>query len=128
MAYLSTYAANLVLNALFNGGTISGIGAWYLALFTTNPTQAGSGTEVTGGSYARELIGFGSASSASISSDIAASFTGMPTCTVTHWAVFDAVTSGNLLAAGAFSSPYVLNAGDELNLPSGDIDLSFPGA
>lgn len=128
MAYLSTYAANKVLDVICNNTSWTPPTAWYIALFTEDPTAAGTGDEVTGGSYARDLIGFGAAAASANSSDIAASFTDMPAATVTHWALFDASTSGNMLIAGELPSPIVCNAGDEISIPSGDIDLSFVGS
>jgi hypothetical protein len=127
MAYLSTYAANKTLDAWHNNVSFTPPTTWYLALFTTNPDVDASGTEVTGGSYARKLIGYSSASAGATTNDIEASYTGMPAATVTHWALFDALTSGNMIEAGEFSAPYILNAGDELNIPIGEIDVSFPG-
>jgi hypothetical protein len=128
MAYLSTYAANKILDVLCNNTSYTPPTVWYLALFTTNPDVDASGDEVSGGSYLRKLIGFGAAASGANSSDVAASFTGMPTATVTHWAVFDASSSGNMLFAGAFDNSIVCNSGDEVSVASGDIDLSFPGS
>jgi hypothetical protein len=128
MAYLSTYAANRTLDAWFNNSSFTPPTVWYLALFTQNPTAAGTGTEVTGGSYSRKLIGFAAAASSANASDISASFTGMPAATVTHWALFDASTAGNMLIADAFSSAIVCNVDDEINIASGDIDLSFVGS
>ena len=51
---------------------------YYLALFTTDPSTTGASGEVTGGSYARQAIDFGSASSGSQASTNAQNFTGMP--------------------------------------------------
>lgn len=126
MAYFSTYAANKTLDAWCNNTSFTPPTGWYLALFTEDPTPAATGNEATGGSYARQLIGFSAASSSANTSDVAASFTGMPAGTFTHWAIFDASTSGNMIIADEFASPYILNAGDEINIASGDIDLSFP--
>lgn len=46
-----------LLNYLFRN-TAMGLHAtnWYVALFTTNPTDSTSGTEVSGGSYARIAV------------------------------------------------------------------------
>ena len=53
MAGFSDYGENFALDAVFGSGTIPTL---YLALYTAAPTDAGGGTEVSGGSYARKSI------------------------------------------------------------------------
>jgi hypothetical protein len=79
----------------------------YAALFTTIPTDSGPGTEVTGGSYARQAITFGSASSGASSNSVAVTF---PAATaswgaVVAFAIFDASTTGNMLFWGELLGP-----------------------
>ncbi len=93
----------------------------YLALYTSNPTINDTGTEVTGGSYARQQLSFAAASGGSKVSNTSETFSSMPACTVTHWGIRDASSSGNLLYFGAFDLPIQLNATDNLPIASGDI-------
>jgi len=93
----------------------------YLALYTTNPTVADTGTESTGGSYARQLLSFANASGGSKVSNTSETFSSMPASTVTHWGIRDASSGGNLLYFGAFDLPIQLNATDNLTINSGDI-------
>lgn len=93
----------------------------YLALYTTNPTVADTGTEVTGGSYARQQLSFASASGGVKVSNTSETFTSMPTTTVTHWGIRDASSGGNLLYFGAFDLPIALTSGNNLPIASGDI-------
>ena len=52
----SDYLENLIIDHLFRTATWSKPSALYIALFTVAPTDAGGGTEVTGGSYARVSV------------------------------------------------------------------------
>ena len=100
----------------------------HLALYTTNPTAANTGVEVTGGSYARQPITFGSISSGMISNTGAVTFTSLPTANITHWGVLSAVTGGTLRAFGPFPATVAAVAGDDLSVPIGQIDLTFAGS
>ena len=100
----------------------------HLALYTSNPTAADTGTEVSGGSYARQAVTFGSVTSGTVSNITQIVFAGMPGTTVTHWGIKDAATAGNLKAFGAFTTPLVMQAGDDITIPVGDLDISFSGS
>ena len=52
MAALSNVHAASILNTSLRSGT------YYLALFLTDPTASGTGTEASGGGYARKVISF----------------------------------------------------------------------
>ncbi len=100
----------------------------YLALYTSNPTGADTGTEVSGGSYARKAITFGSVSSGSVSNTVAISFTGMPTATITHYGVRNAATGGDLKVYGAINSTIVSVSGDEILFSVGSIQIGQSGS
>lgn len=99
----------------------------YLALFTDATTDAGGGTEVAGGSYARQAVAFsaGVAGSGAADNTAAETFTNMPACTVTHAAIMDAVGGGNMLLHAPLTTPKTLAAGDALTFDIGDIDAIF---
>lgn len=96
----------------------------YLALMTTDPTVANTGTEVVGGSYSRKLISWGTEANGNVPNNSLLSFTNMPATTVTHWAIYDASTSGNLLYFGKFEIPIVRTAGQTLDIVSGNLSVS----
>lgn len=48
--------SQLFLNWFFNGGTFTQPTTLYIALFTTTPAVASTGTEATGGGYARLAV------------------------------------------------------------------------
>jgi hypothetical protein len=98
----------------------------YLALHTANPTDAGSGAEVSGNGYSRQVITFASASSGSAASNSVEEFTasGGAFGTVTHFGIWDASSSGNLLYYGALSASKTIADGDTLRFASGAITIS----
>ena len=97
----------------------------YIALFTVAPSDAGGGTEVTGGSYARQIATFSAASSGATSNDSNIDFTGMPAATTVAIGIFDALTSGNMLLYGTLTANKTTDAGDTLRIATGDLDISI---
>jgi hypothetical protein len=99
----------------------------YLALFTTATTDAGGGTEVVGGSYARQAVAFsaGAAGTGAAENTAVESFSNMPAATVTHAALFDASSGGNMLLHAPLTSPKTVGAGDVLTFAAGDLDAVF---
>jgi hypothetical protein len=125
LAALSDYLENALLNEVLRNVGYTPAATVYLALFTTATTDAGGGTEVTGGSYARQAITFGAASGGMCSNTGAVSFASMPAATVTHAAIMDASTAGNMLFHGALTASKTVGAGDTLTFAIGDLDASL---
>ena len=100
MARLPSAQENTGLNAMFVPST-----TYYLALFTTDPGTTGASGEVTGGSYARQAIAFGSASAGSQASTNAQNFTGMPVeaSGVPYFGLFTLASGGTYLGGGTTS-------------------------
>lgn len=102
----------------------------YLALHTANPTDAGSGAELStsGTGYGRIAVDFNAASSGTATGpDAAIEFTnssGSSWTQVTHFGVWDASTSGNLLYYGALTTAKTIAAGDTLRFTAGSISIS----
>ncbi len=121
---LSNYLENKVLDHIL-GTTSYTMPTTYLALYTVAPTDSTSGTEVTGGSYARQAISFNAASSGAATNDANVDFSGMPTATVVAVAICDALTSGNILIYGSLTSSRSVVSGDTLRISSGDLSISL---
>lgn len=100
----STYAINATLNSLLAGSE-------YLALFVNDPAPSGSGTEVTGGSYARLPITWSTISANQKTNTAAINFTGLPATTINYWAIYDALTGGNLVYYGPLSQGVTVPVG-----------------
>lgn len=126
MADLSDYLENKLLDHVLRNTTYVSPTTVYLALYTAAPTDAGGGTEVSGNGYSRQPITFGAASGGSIANTAAVEFTaaGENFGTIVAVGVFDDASSGNLLMWKAITS-VVINDGDTLNFPIGDIDASL---
>jgi len=127
MSFSNTFETH-VLTYVFTATSVTRPTAWYLALFTSNPTDAGSGTEVStsGTAYARQTAAF------TVSGDTASNSAAIefPTATasfgtVSHVAVFDAATSGNLIAYAALTSSKAIDTGDVFRVPAGDLDITL---
>jgi len=129
MSAASDYLENKVLDHFLGTASTSAPATVYLALFTTDPTDAGSGTEVStsGTAYARQSIAFSSASSGSTSNSADVEFsqaTGSGFGTVTHFGIYDASTAGNLLFHGALTSSKTIDAGDVFKIASGNLSIT----
>jgi hypothetical protein len=129
MSAASDYLENKVLDHFLGTASTSAPATVYLALFTTDPTDAGSGTEVStsGTAYARQSIAFSSASSGTTSNSADVEFsqaTGSGFGTVTHFGIFDASTAGNLLFHGALTASKTIDAGDVFKIASGNLSIT----
>ncbi len=126
MAGFSDYLENKVLDYVLSGGSFSQPGTKYLALYTTAPTDAGGGTELSGSAYARQSCAFTTTSSASTNT----SAVEWPTATgnwgtIVAVGIFDASTSGNLLAWSNLTSSRTIETGDVFRIPAGDLDVTL---
>jgi hypothetical protein len=97
----------------------------YLAWFTADPTVTGSTTnEVVGGSYARLLCSWTAPGSKSTGIG-ALRFLNMPACTITHFAVTNAATGGQLLVVSSLPSAIVVAASAEVRVPANSIVVTL---
>lgn len=122
----SNYLETKVLDHVFSNTAYTSPSAVYVALFTSNPDEDGSGTEVSGGGYARQAGSF------SVSGNTATTTAAIeyPTATadygtVTHVGVYDALTSGNLLAYAALTDSKNISSGDVFRIPTGELDITL---
>lgn len=99
----------------------------YLALFTTDPTDAGTGTEVSGGGYVRQSISWNTPASGAVTNSADVTF---PQATgnygtVTHIGIYDASSAGNLLYHGALSASKSVETNDTFLVEAGDLSISL---
>lgn len=140
---MSKYLANKLIDHIFRTASFSKPTNLYWALFTTDPTITGSGTEVSGGSYARVQLdpldtnytatqggtsGASSGTPSKTTNAVAVTFAA-PTAdwgTVGWWGLFDAPSGGNLLLEGALLSTQTVRNGDTApSFPIGSIQETF---
>lgn len=154
MAAWSDFAENKLVDWFFRGQAIgitgataaagTGPGTLYVALLTAAPSDTGGGTEVTGGSYARVAVtsslanwagtqGAGTTTASSgntgtTSNNNAITFPA-PTANwgvVTHAAVYDAASGGNLLFYSALGVSKTVNNGDAApSFPAGSLTFQI---
>ena len=115
-----------ILDHVFAGAAYTAPSTLYLGLFTSAPGETGGGTELSGSAYVRKAVAF-TTSGNTTSNNAAVEF---PTATgswgtVTHVGVFDAATSGNLMAYATLSSSKTIDTGDVFRVPSGDLDITL---
>lgn len=124
----SNYLETEILDHVFAGNAYTAPSTLYLSLHTANPDEDGSGTEVStsGTAYARQTVTF-TVSGNTATTDAVVEF---PTATasfgtVSHVAVWDASTSGNMLGYAALTTAKAIDTGDVLRVPAGDLDITL---
>lgn len=125
MAGFSNYLENKVVGHVFGGSAYTAPSTLYVALYTSAPSDTGGGTEVSGGAYARQTAAF------TISADTASNTSAIeyPTATANYGTVvavgvFDASSSGNLLAYGNLTASKTVSTGDVFRFNAGAIDIT----
>lgn len=142
---MSNYLADKLLNQVFRNTAYTRPAKIYLALYTSNPTAADTGQEVSGGGYARQEVTFGAPTTENHS--IYHPTTGqqvtvpkrtiknsadliLPTATadwgqVTHVGIRDAETGGNLLYFGTLETPRNILVNDIFKMLTGQVVLTL---
>lgn len=125
MSQLADYAEKACLDWLMGGATPVRPSARYLALFTSATTDAGGGTEMSGGGYARQAITLGATTlgggNCTNTNALAFAIAGLDPAAFTHAAVFDASTGGNMLLHGPLTAAKDLGDGDILEFLAGTL-------
>lgn len=127
----SNYLENVLLDHQLGGPDYVRPATVYIALYTVAPTDAGGGTEVSGGNYSRvaltnDATNFPAASGGNKSNGTTIAFP-VPSAgwgVVTHFGIFDASSGGNLLRWGPLSISKTVDPGDLINFPPGLLDCS----
>jgi hypothetical protein len=127
MAEISNYLENALINATLRATTYTSVATVYVSLWTSDPTDAGSGTEVSGGSYARTAVTFGAPSNGVTLNSADVTF---PTATaswgVVGWiGINDAATSGNLLYHSPLDTSKTIDSGDIFKISTGNLSVTL---
>jgi len=122
---LSDYLEDKLIDHFLGTTSFTAPAAVYVGLYTVAPDDTGGGTQVTGGSYARQAATFTASSSGATSNSANIDFAGMPAATVVAIGIFDASTAGNLLLWGTLTVNKTTDAGDTLRIATGDLDISI---
>lgn len=116
---------NQLLDALVGTASYSVTTPIKLALMTASGSDSAAGTEVTGGSYARQTISFGSAASGQIANSATINFTSMPAATVVGIEIYDSAGTPKRLAYGTLTASKTTASGDTLQFAASAITLSL---
>jgi hypothetical protein len=127
MAEMSNYLEDALINATLRNTSYTSPSTVYVGLFTTDPTDAGTGTEVSGGSYARVAVTFGAPSNGVSTNSGAVEFAQATASwgTVTHIGILDASTSGNLLYHTPLDVSKAIDNGDIFKIAIGSLSVSL---
>lgn len=117
---ISNYGENAILNTLRNVSLA--VANVYIKLHTGDPGEDGTANAAT--ESTRKLISFSAASSGSMASSAAITWTNVSTTeTYTHWSAWDSLTTGNCLWTGALSSSAAVTAGDTFEITTLTLSL-----
>ncbi len=129
MGSFSNYLENKILDHVFKTASFTVPTNIYVALSTADPTDSGGSiAEPSGNAYARTACNtWDAASGGAIANTGAVTF---PTATgswgtITHFALFDASTAGNMLAHGSLAVSKAITTGDTPKFNAGDIDITL---
>lgn len=127
MAAFSNYLENALINGTLRATSYTAPATVYVGLFTDDPTDAGSGTEVSGNAYARVAATFAAPSNgaATTSADVQFPQATGTWGTVTHFAIFDALTTGNMMYHGALTTSKLIEIGDVFKIASGSLTVTL---
>lgn len=127
MSAMTNFLEEKLLNHVLRNTTYTSPTTVYLGLFTAAPGETGGGTEVSGGSYARQAVTFGPYAAGSVKNSADITF---PTATadwgtITHVAIFDAATGGNMLLYGALTTSKTVQSGDTFKILTNNLTITF---
>jgi hypothetical protein len=127
MSEFSNFLENALINATLRATTYTSPATVYVSLWTSDPTDAGSGTEVSGGSYARTAVTFGSPSNGATTNSADVTF---PQATgswgTVGWiGLNDALSGGNLLYHTALDASKTIDTGDIFKISTGNLSVTL---
>lgn len=131
MGAMSNFLEEKILNMVFRNVAYTRPSAVYLALYTSDPTETDTGTEVSGGGYQRQLITFaaptqvGTEARITNSADIQFPIATAGWGTITHIGIRSAATGGDLLYYGPVSNPRSILANDQIKFLAGELTLGL---
>lgn len=127
MASLSAYLRDALVDHTLGTSAFTMPANIYVSLYTTNPTINDTGTEVSAGGYARQVVTFSASSGGTTSNPAAIEFGPASASwgTITHIGIHDASTAGNLIVFGALAASKAIADGDALRFLAESIDFTL---
>ena len=127
MAEMSNYLENALINATLRNTSYTSPAAVYIGLYTSDPTDANTGTEVSGGSYTRTAVTMGAPSNGVSTNTAAVEFPQASGSwgTVGWIGILDATSSGNLLYHTALNTSKTISSGDIFKIAIGGLSVTL---
>lgn len=122
------YLEDKILKHVFTNVAYTSPTTLYVGLFTAAPTDAGGGTELSGSGYARKSAAFTVSGTGTLATNTSAIDFDAATGTwgtIVAIAIFDAITSGNMIAWADLTANKTIATGDILRIPAGDLDVTL---
>lgn len=143
MAAMTDYLENRIIDWLFRGQTFTPPAGLHMGLLTAAPSDSAAGTEVTGNNYSRvnlapslanwagtQAAGSTTASTGNTGTTSNNSAINFPTPsaswgTVTHFAIYDAASAGNMLFYGALTISKTINQNDTVSFAAAALTVQI---
>jgi hypothetical protein len=127
MAELSNYLENKLLDHVLRNVSYTSPTTVYVGLYTSDPGDGNTGTEVSGGSYARQILSVTTASDGIVTSSADVTFPQATGSwgTVSHIGLLDALSSGNLLMHTPLTTSRAIESGDILKISTGNLTAAL---
>ncbi len=127
MAEMSNYLENALINATLRNTSYTSPSTVYIGLYTSDPTDANTGTEVSGGSYTRTAVTMGSPTDGVSTNSAAVEFPQASGSwgTVGWIGILDASSSGNLLYHTALDTSKTISSGDIFKIAIGGLSVTL---
>jgi hypothetical protein len=127
MAELSNYLENKLLDHVLRSTSYTSPTTVYVGLYTSDPGDDDTGTECTGGAYARQILSVTTATDGIVTSSADVTFPQATNSwgTISHIGLLDAVTSGNLLMHTPLTTSRTIEAGDVIKIATGSLTASL---
>ena len=124
---MSNWLENALINATLRNTTYTSPAAVYVGLYTSDPTDANTGTEVSGGSYTRTAVTMGAPSNGVSTNTAAVEFPQASGSwgTVGWIGILDATSSGNLLYHTALDTSKTISSGDIFKIAIGGLSVTL---
>lgn len=127
MSELSNYLENKLLDHVLRNVSYTSPTTVYVGLYTSDPGDDNSGTEVSGGSYARQILSVTTATAGIVTSSADVTFPQATGSwgTISHIGLLDAITAGNLLMHTPLTTSRVIESGDVIKISTGSLTASL---
>lgn len=127
MAEMSNYLENALINATLRNTAFTSPTTIYVALYTSDPTDADTGTEVSGGSYARVAVTFGAPSNGVSTNSANVEFAAATASwgTIGWIGLRDASSGGNLLYHTPLTTSKAIDTGDIFRITTGNLSVTL---